>query len=139
MTFKKIVSKLHLRNLFLYISSILRDWVLLSVYDVLGGIVVCQLPSPVWPFVTTWTAACQTSLSLTVSWSLCKFMSVELIMPYNHLNLCHPFLLLPSVFPSIGVFSNELVLIRWPNCWSFSFSIYPSIVYSVLEAYYLYT
>ena len=76
---------------------------------------------------TPWTAARQASLSITNSRSLLKLMSIESVMPSNHLNLCHPLLLLPSVFPSIRVFSNESVLcIRWPKYWSFSFSISPS-------------
>ena len=74
-------------------------------------------------FVTPWTAACQASLSIANSWSLLKLMSIESVMPSNHLILCRP-LLLPSIFPSIRVFSNESVLhIRWPKYWSFSFSI----------------
>ena len=78
-------------------------------------------------FVTPWTAARQTSLSITNSWSLLKLMSIESVMPSNHLILCCPLLLLPSFFPSIGVFSNESALhIRWPKYWSFSFSISPS-------------
>ena len=84
-------------------------------------------------FATPWTAAHQTSLSITNSQSLLKLMSIELVMPSNHLILCHPLLLLPSIFPSIGVFSNELVLcIRWPKYWSFNFSISPSNEYSGL-------
>ena len=83
--------------------------------------------SRVWLFGTTWTAACQASLSITNSQSLLKLMSIESVTPSNHLNLCHPLLLPPSVFPSIRVFSNESVLhIRWPKYWSFSFSISPS-------------
>jgi len=78
-----------------------------------------------------WTAACQASLSITNSWSLLKLMSIELVMPSNHLILCHPLLLPPSIFPSIRVFSNESVLhIRWPEYGSFSFSISPSSEYS---------
>ena len=78
-------------------------------------------------FVTTRTAVCQASLSITNSWSLPKLMSIELVMPSNHLILCHPLLLLPSIFPSIRVFSKESVLcIRWPKYWSFSFNISPS-------------
>ena len=74
-----------------------------------------------------WTAACQASLSITNSWSPPKLMSIELVMPSNHLILCHPLLLLPSIFPSIRVFSNESALcIRWPKYWSFSFNISPS-------------
>ena len=81
-----------------------------------------QLLSWVQLFVTPWTAACQASLSITNSRSLPKLMSIELVMPSNHLIHCRPLLLLPSVFPSIRVFSNELVLrIRWPKYWSFSF------------------
>jgi len=82
-------------------------------------------------FVTPWTAACQASLSFTISWSLLKLMSIESVMLPNHLILCRPLLLLPSVFPSIKVFSNELALcIRWPKYWSFNFSISPSNEYS---------
>ena len=87
----------------------------------------CQL------FATAWTAACQASLSITNSRSLLKLMSIELVMPSHHLILCHPLLLLPSIFPSIRVFSYESVLrIRWPKYWSFSFSISPSNEYSGL-------
>ena len=78
-------------------------------------------------FVTPWTAACQASLSFTISQSLLKLMSIELVMPSNHLILCHPLLLPPSIFPSIRVFSNESALhVRWPKYRSFSFSISPS-------------
>ena len=84
-------------------------------------------------FVTPWTAVHQTSLSINNSWILLKLMSIELVMPSNHLILCHPLLLLPSIFPSIRVFSNELALhIRWPKYLSFSFSISPSNEYSGL-------
>jgi len=77
--------------------------------------------------LSPWTAACQASLSITSSWSLLKLKSTDSVMPSNHLILCHPLLLLPSVLPSIRVFSNESVLhIRWPKDWSFSFSITPS-------------
>ena len=80
---------------------------------------------------TAWTIACQASLSITKSWSLTKLMCIESVMPSNHLILCLP-LLLPSIFPSIRVFSNESVLlIRWPEYWSFSFRISPSNGYSV--------
>ena len=75
-------------------------------------------------FATPWAAACQASLFFTISWSLLKLMFIELVIPSNHLILCHPHLLLPSIFPSIRVFSNESVLcIRWPKYWNFSFSI----------------
>ena len=84
-----------------------------------------QLLSHVRLFATLWTTACQASLSITNS-SL-KLMSIESVMPSNHLILCHSLLLLPSIFPSIRVFSNEAVLhIKWPKHWSFSFSISPS-------------
>ena len=83
--------------------------------------------------MTPWTAARQTSLSITNCQSLLKFMSIKSVMPSNHLILCHPLLLLPSVFPSIRVFSSESVLcIRWPKYWSFRFSISPSNEYSGL-------
>ena len=82
---------------------------------------------------TSWSAAHQASLSITNSRSSLKLMSIELVMPSNHLILCRPLLLLPSIFPSIRVFSNESVLhIRWPKYWSFSFSISPSNEYSGL-------
>ena len=82
------------------------------------------------------TAACQASLSITNSWTLFKPMSIESVMLPNHLILCHPLLLLPSIFPSIQVFSNELVLpIRWPKYWSFNFSISPSNEYSGLISF----
>ena len=86
-----------------------------------------QSLSCVWLFVTPWTAAHQASLSITNSWSPPKPMSTEWVMPSNHFILCHPLLLLPSIFPSIRIFSNESVLhIRWPKYWSFSFNISPS-------------
>ena len=90
-----------------------------------------QLLSRVHLFVTPWTVACQASLSITNSWSLLKLMPIESVIPSNHLILCHPLLLLPSIFPSIRVFSNESVLhIRWPKSWSFSFNVIPSNEYS---------
>ena len=86
-----------------------------------------QLLSRVLLFATPWTAGRQASLSITISWSLLKLMSIELVMPSNHLILCCPLLVTPSLFPSIRVFSNESGLcIRWPKCWSFSFNITPS-------------
>ena len=95
-------------------------------------IVVVQSFSCVRLFVTPWTATCQASLSSTISQSLLKLMSIELVMPFNHLTLCCSLLLLPSVFLSIRVFSNESSLcIRWPKFWSFSFSIGPSDEYSI--------
>ena len=87
-------------------------------------------------FVTPWTAACQASLSITNSWIILRLMSIELLMPSNHLILCRPLLLQPSIPPSIRVFSNESVLhIRWPKYWSFSFSISPSNEYSGLISF----
>ena len=87
-------------------------------------------------FATPWTAACQASLPITNSRSLLKGMSIEWVMPSNHLSLCRPLLLLRSIFPSIRVFSNESVLhIRWPKYWSLSFSISPSNEYSGLISF----
>ena len=87
-------------------------------------------------YATPWTTACQASLSITNSWSLLKLMSIESVMLSKHLILCHPLLLLPSIYPSIGVFSNESVLrIRWPKYWSFSFNISPSHEYSGLISF----
>ena len=87
----------------------------------------CSVTQSCLTFLTPWTAACQVSLSFSISWSLLKLMSIESHMPYNHLVFCHPLLLLPSIFPSIRFFSNESVLcIRWSEYWSFSFSISPS-------------
>jgi len=95
-----------------------------------------QLLSRVWLFATPWTAARQASLSITNSQSLLKLMSNESVMPSNHLILCHPLLLLPSIFPSIRVFSKEPVLhIRWPKYFSFSLRISPSREYSGLISF----
>ena len=95
-----------------------------------------QSLSRVQLFATPWTAACQASLSITNSRSLLKLMSIESVMPSNHFILCRPLLLLPSIFPSIRVFSNESALcIRWPKYWSFSFSISPSNEYSGLISF----
>ena len=93
----------------------------------LSWTVSVQLLSHVWLFVSPWTAAHQACLSITNSQSLPKLMSIESVIPSNRLILCHPLLLLPSIFPSIRVFSNESALpIRWPKYWSFSFNISPS-------------
>ena len=93
-----------------------------------------QLLSRVQLFVTPWTAARQVSLSITNSWRLLKLMSIDLVMPT--ISSCHPLLLLPSIFPSIRVFSNDLVLrIWWPKYWRFSFSISPSNEYSGLISF----
>ena len=89
------------------------------------NVIVVQSLSHVWLFVTQWTAACQASLSFTVSWSLLKLMSIESVVLYSNFILCPP-LLLPSIFPSIRIFSSESALrIRWPKYWSFSYSISP--------------
>ena len=94
-----------------------------------------QSLSCVWS-ATAWTAAHQASLSITNSQGLLKLMSIESVIPSNHLILCRPLLLLPSIYPSIRVFSNESVLlIRWPKYWSFSFSISPSNEYSGLISF----
>ena len=93
-------------------------------------IIVFQSLSHVWIFAAPWTIALQASLS-SIFWSLLKLMSIELVMLSNHLVLCHPLLLLPSIFPSIRVFSNESIhRIRWTKYWSFSFRISPSNEYS---------
>ena len=95
-----------------------------------------QLLSGVQLFVTPWTAACQASLSITNSWTPLKLMSIESVMPSNHFILYHPLLLLPSIFPSIRVFSSKSALrIRWPNYWSFTFSISPSNEHSGLISF----
>ena len=98
--------------------------------------VVVQLLGHGQLFANPWTAACQASLSFTITWSLLKLMSIESVMPSNCLVFCHPLLLPPSIFPSIRVFSNELALqIRWPEYRSFSFSINPSSEYSGLVSF----
>ena len=100
------------------------------------GFSAVQSLSRVQLFVTPWTTARQASLSITNSQSLLKLLSIESVMPANHLFLCHPLLLLPSVFPSIRVFSNESTLrMRWPKYWSFSFSISPSNEHSGLISF----
>ena len=105
-------------------------------YDSLNMLSSVQLLSRVRLFVTPWTAACQASLSITNFWSLLKLMPIESVMPSNHLILCHPLLLTPSIFPSIRVFSKESALrIRWPKCWSFSFKISPFNEYSGLISF----
>ena len=102
----------------------------------LHPVFVVQSLSHVWLFATPWTIARQASLSFTISWNLLKLMPIESVMPSNHLILYCPLFLLPSVFPSIRVFSSELTLhIRWPKYWSFSFSISPSNEYSGLISF----
>ena len=108
----------------------------MSVADLLSLPQSVPLLSRVRLFATPWTAACQASLSFTNSQSLLKLMSIESVMPSSHLILCRPLLLLPSIFPRIRVFLNELVIcIRWPKYWSFSFSIRPSSRYSGLISF----
>ena len=101
-----------------------------------GGSVVFQSLGHVWLFAIPWTAIRQASMSFTISQSFLKLMSIESVIPLNHLILCHPLLPLPSIFLSIRVFSSESALcIRWPNYWSFSFSINPSSEYSGLISF----
>ena len=108
---------------------------LLSFYTIHKTVIIVQLLSHVRLFATPWTAAHPASLSFTISLSLLKPMSIELVMPSNHFILCRP-LLLPSIFLSIKVFSNESALhIRWPKYWSFSFSNSPSNGYSGLISF----
>ena len=107
-----------------------------SLSTVLSVIVVCWSLSSVYLFTIPWPAACQASLPFTISQSLLKLMSVESVMPSQHLILCHPLLLLPLIFPSIRVFSNELALhIRWPKYYSFRFRISPAKEYSGLISF----
>ena len=104
--------------------------------DILKRFSSVQLLSRVWLFATPWTAAPQASLSITDSQSLLKLISIESVMPSNHLILCRPLLLPPSIFPSIRVFSNASTLyIRWPKYWIFSFSISPSNEHSGLISF----
>ena len=119
----------------------LEAWVKLSwqITDSFGSVknaISVQFSRSVWLFVNPWIAAHQASLSITNSRSLLKLMSIEAVMPSNHLILCHPLILPLSSFPSIRVFSNESVLlIRWAKYWSFSFSISPSNEYSALISF----
>ena len=104
----------------------MRPSILLKMIGRFDTVSSVQLLSHLRLFATPWTAACQASLSITSSWSLLKLVSIELVIPSNHLILCHPLLLLPSIFPNIRVFSNESILpIRWTKYWSFSFNISP--------------
>ena len=117
----------------IFASTFIIDIGLKNSFSVVVGV---QSLSLVWLFVTPWTAACQVSLSFTISWSLLRFMSIESMMLSNRLILCCPLLLLPSVFSSIRVFSNKLAIcIGWPKFWSFSFSISPSNEYSWLISF----
>ena len=114
-------------------SKVLKQWILGNLFNILTDTQFssAQLVSRVWLFATPWTEPCQASLSITNSQNLTKLMSIESVMPSNHLIFCWPLLLLPSIFPSIRVFSSESVLhIRWPKYWNFSFNINPSNEYS---------
>ena len=117
-------------------SRVCSTWISGSRLLSMSSVSSVQLLSHVQLFATPWTAAHQTSLSITNSWSLLKFMSFDWVMPANHLILCHPLLLPLSIFSNIRVFSNKSFLhIRWPKCWSFSFNISPSNEYSVLISF----
>ena len=103
---------------------------------IINYVVVVPSLSCIQFFVTPWTEECQASLSFTISQSLLKLMSIESVMPSNHFILCHPLLLLPSIFPNIKVLSSELALhIRWPKYWKFSSSVSPSNEYSGLISF----
>ena len=118
----------------LYVASSWQEPKNISVVSV--QFISVQLLSHVQLFATPWTAACQASLSITNSQSLLRLMFIELVMSSNHLILCRPLLLLPSIFPSIRVFSNESVLCtRWPKYWSFNSIISPSNEYSGLISF----
>ena len=111
-------------------------WATVSSTSCLSCVSSVQSLCHVWLFVTPWTAALQASQSITNSWQLLRLMSIESVMPSNHLILCHPLLLPPPIIPSIRVFSNDSVLhIRWPKYWRFSFSINPSNEYSELISF----
>ena len=123
-------------EMFLNINNFKINCMLSTFFSSLSQFSSVQWLSHVRLFVTPWTAAHQASLSITNSWSLLKLMSIKLGMPSNHLALCHPLLLLPSIFPNIRVFSDESVLrINWPKYWSFSSSITPSNEYSGLISF----
>ena len=120
---------------YLYPDSLVAQWNSAILFPTTLDVVVQSL-SHAQLFVTPWTAAHQASLSFTISHSLLKLMSIESVMPSNHLILCRFLLLLPSIFPNIKVFSNELALrITWPKYWSFSFSISPANEYSGLISF----
>ena len=127
------------RDTLVRLNIVFNRWRLPSSYHKYknqGNFSLVQLLSRVWLFATPWTAAYHASLSITNFWSLLKLMSIESVIPCNHLILCHSHLLLPSILHSIRVFSNESVLcITWPKYWSFSFSISPSSEYSELISF----
>ena len=133
---EKLMLKILCLNIFLIPLSIVIISLLLNLITLVNQIiwastfVVVPLLSGVWLFATPWTAARQASLSFIISWSLLNLTSIESTMPSHHLTLCHLLLLLPSVFPSLRVFSSESALCtRWPKYWSFSFSNSPSSEY----------
>ena len=128
-----MISTLEKIYIFLKISSVTGHH---SISDSPISICSVQPLSCVQIFVTPWTTACQASLSITNSQSLLKLMSIKSVMPSSHLMLCHSLVILPSIFPSIRVFSNKSVLcIRWPKSWSFNFSISPFNEYSGLISF----
>ena len=123
----------NIKHIYIWINIGGSDLILVSYFFQFSSV---QSLSCVQLFATPWTAAHQASLSITNSWRLLKLMSIKSVMPSNHLILCHPLLLLPSIFPNIRVFSNESVLcISWPKYCSFSFSISPSNEYSGLISF----
>ena len=129
-TFRSLLQHQSLKASILW-HSVFFTVQLSQLYMTTGKTTVVQLLHGVQLFATPCTTECQASLYFTISWSLLKLMSIASVMPSNHLILCRPLLLLPSVFPSIRVFSNESGLrIRWPKFWSFSLSISPSNEYS---------
>ena len=118
------------------VQSLSPIWLFATSWTVAHQASSVQLLGRVQLFVTPCNAAIQASLSITSSWSLLKLLSIKLAVPFSYLILCHPLLLLPSIFPSIKVFSSESDLcIRWPKYWSFSFSISPSNEYSGLISF----
>ena len=124
-----------LRRIQMRNNTLGKTTVIRRIRSILRDKVVVQLQSHLWLFVIPWTVACQASLSFIISLCLLKLMSIESVMPSNHLILCHS-LLLPSIFPSIRIFTNEsALLIRWPKYCSFSFSISPFSEYSGLISF----
>ena len=123
-------------NSLFFFLVVLVKWVFIFHCTCSNCTLVVQSLSRVWLSVTSWITARQALLSFTISWSLLKLMCIESVMPSNHLILLCPLLLLPSIFPSIRVFSSESVLhIKWPKYWNFSFSINPSNEYSALISF----
>ena len=123
-------------SLFWCFSYKKKIYICICLFGVFASVSSVQSLIHVRIFATPWTAACQASLSITNSWSLLKLMSIQSVMPSNHLILCGPLLLLPSIFPIIRVFFSELSLsIRWPNYWHFSFIISPANEYSGLISF----